>query len=195
MKITLLRILFYGLMPMGVFILIMAIRQLRKSFFGKILVEIPFTQREAEIDIVDSGDYGIWQKGKLLKRTLFNRFDLQFVNVATGHAISLHNSFFAPHVNGFDTGRIEWKRFHAPIGRYHLRLIEQSSHTVSRGILSVFMSNNPVDYSQYWLQVRESQPAIFLIIAIPMIILSLACIFGGLVLAINAKDVALYLGW
>jgi hypothetical protein len=194
MTVTILRILFYGLMPMGVFILIMAIRQLRKSFFGKILVEIPFTQREAEIDIV-SGDYGIWQKGKLLKRTLFNRFDLQLVNVATGHTISLHNSFFAPHVNGFDTGRIEWKRFKVPIGRYHLRLIEQSSHTVSRGILSAFMPDRPVDYSQYWLQVRESQPAYSMIIAIPMIILAVACIFGGLVLAINTKEVAMYLGW
>jgi hypothetical protein len=182
-------------MPMGVFILIMAIRQLRKSFFGKILLEIPITQREVEIDSVDSGDYGIWQKGKLLKRTLFNGFDLQLVNAATGQAVSLHNSFFAPHVNSLDTGRIEWKRFNAPVGRYHLRLIEQTSHAASRGILSIFMSNNPVDYSQYWLQVRESQPAIFLIIAIPMIILSLACIFGGLVLAINAKEVALYLGW
>jgi hypothetical protein len=195
MTITILRILFYGLMPMGVFILIMAIRQLRKSFFGKILVEIRFTQREAEIDIVDSGDYGIWQKGKLLKRTLFNRFDLQLVNTATGHVISLHNSFFAPHVNSLDTGRIEWKRFNAPIGRYHLRLIEQTSHSISRGIFSALMSNNPVDYSQYWLQVRESQPAYFMIIAIPMIILSVACIFGGLVLAINAKEVAMYLGW
>jgi hypothetical protein len=195
MTVIILRILFYSLMPMGVFILFMAIRQLRKSFFGKILVEIPFTQREAEIDIVDSGDYGIWQKGKLLKRTLFNRFDLQLVNAATGHAISLHSLFFAPHVNGFDTGRIEWKRFNAPIGRYHLHLIEHSSHTVSRGILSAFMSDRPVDYSQYWLQVRESQPAYFMIIAIPMIILSVACIFGGLVLAINAKEVAMYLGW
>ena len=195
MTITLLRILFYGLIPMGVFILIMAIRQLRKSFFGKILVEIPFTKREAEIDIVDSGDYGIWQKGKLLKRTLFNQFDLQLVNTATGHVISLHNSLFAPHVNGFGTGRIEWKRFNAPNGRYSLRLTEHSSHSVSRGIFSALMSNNPVDYSQYWLQVRESQSAFYMIIAIPMFILSIACIFGGLVLAINAKDVAIYLGW
>jgi len=194
MIITLLQILFYGLIPLGIFTLVMAIRLLRKSFFGKILTELPFTRQEAEFKITDGGSYGVWQKGKMLKRTLIDQFELQLVDIATGQAISLHNSFFAPHVNGFDTGRMEWKRFSAPSGRYKLHLTERASETVSWNILSALMPNNKPDYSQYWLQIRESQPVFIMVVAIPMILLSVTLIFGGLVLAINVHVVATYLG-
>jgi hypothetical protein len=194
MSLTLFRILFFCLVPLGIFILVKTIRMLKGIFFGKILVEIPFTQKEVAFEITMPGVYAVWQKGQLFRRTLVDKYTLELFKEPSGEQVSLPRSFFNLHVNGFDNARIEMNRFSAEAGHYSLILKEKSGASIFERLFDRLFPARPVDYTQYFIQVRQSRPIYHIIAAIPLFALTGFCIIGGFVAGFMAPNILTDMG-
>jgi hypothetical protein len=173
----------------GIYILIKTIRMLKGVFSGEVIAEIPFTQKEVTFDIVKPGIYAIWQKGQLFRKTPVDKFQLKLNKIPSRETVSLPRSFFSSHINGMDTGRTEMNRFSAESGSYRLTIVEGTSVSVFEKIALSFVPAKPVDYSQYFIQVRESRPVYYIIASIPLFTLSAFLIIGGVVGGFMAPDI------
>jgi hypothetical protein len=181
MSLTIFRIFFFFLVPVGIFVLVKTIHMLKVLFNGELIVEKPFADKEIYFDVKKAGVYAVWQKGRLFQRTPADKFALKLVREPSGEPVSISMSIFRLHLNSMDTVRMEMSRFSAEAGRYCLQIVEGLSVSwFERLILKIFTSK-PVDYSQYYLQVRESRPVYYIIAAIPLFILCGFCIIGGFV--------------
>lgn len=189
MSLILYRILFFCLVPIGIFILIKTIRMLKGVFSGELIAEIPFTQKECMLDIIRPGVYAIWQKGQLFRRTPVDKFQLKLTKVSSNENIALPKSFFSPYLNGMNTGRMEMNRFSADSGSYRLTIVEGTNISIFEKLAFSLFPAKPVDYSQYFIQVRESRPIYYMIASIPLFALSCFCIVVGLVRGLMAPDI------
>ncbi|WP_342331254.1 hypothetical protein [Pedobacter sp. FW305-3-2-15-E-R2A2] len=181
MIITLLRIVLFCLIPVGIFLLIKTIRMLKKTFNGKVMAEIPFTQKETTFNLPEKGVYAIWQKGQLFRKTPVDKFEMHLSRESDGESIALTTSLLRPNMNGFETGRMEMKRFYAESGNYKLILRESSENSSFEQVFSDLFPAKMVDYNKYFIQVRESGPAYQMFLAIPLFLLSGFMIIGGFV--------------
>lgn len=181
MIITLLRIVLFCLIPVGIFLLIKTIRMLKKTFNGKVMAEIPFTQKETTFNLPEKGVYAIWQKGQLFRKTPVDKFEMHLSRESDGESIALTTSLLRPNMNGFETGRMEMKRFYADSGNYKLILRESSENSSFEQVFSDLFPAKMVDYDKYFIQVRESGPAYQMFLAIPLFLLSGFMIIGGFV--------------
>jgi hypothetical protein len=181
MIITLLRIVSFCLIPVGIFLLIKTIRMLKKTFNGKVMAEIPFTQKETTFNLPEKGVYAIWQKGQLFRKTPVDKFEMHLSRESDGESIALTTSLLRPNMNGFETGRMEMKRFYAESGNYKLILRESSENSSFEQVFSDLFPAKMVDYNKYFIQVRESGPAYQMFLAIPLFLLSGFMIIGGFV--------------
>lgn len=181
MIITLMRIVLFCLIPAGIFLLIKTIRMLKKTFNGKVMAEIPFTQKETTFHLPEKGIYAIWQKGQLFRKTPVDKFEMQLSRESDGEGVVLNTSLLRPNMNGFETGRMEMKRFYAERGDYKLLFRESSESSSFEQVFSELFPGKMVDYDKYFIQVRESGPAYQMFLAIPMFLLSGFLIIGGFV--------------
>jgi hypothetical protein len=187
MSLILYRVLFFCLAPVGIYILVKTIRMLKGVFNGEVIAEIPFTQKEISFNIIRPGIYAIWQKGQLFRRTPVDKFQLKLTKAPSDEIVPLPKSFFSPYLNGIDTRRMEMNRFSADSGSYCLTVVEGSSVSVFERVALSLIPAKPVDYSQYFIQVRESRPVYYILAAIPLFTLSAFLIIGGLVAGFTAQ--------
>jgi hypothetical protein len=178
------RFFFFALIPLGVVVLIMAIRLVKKSFAGNVLLEIPYAQKTAIFNIMEAGVYSIWQKGQFFRKLPVDQFKPVITNKATGETISLFPSIFRPNSNNGVTVKMELFRFSAVPGTYTLELVEGSSISgLERAISRIFPAKK-ADLSQYYILVRESQPFYYVIAGIILMCLAGFMMIGGLVAGI-----------
>ena len=189
MKLILIRILFFCLIPIGIFILVKAIQLFRKTFNGKLIIEIPYLQNGGKFSVTKAGNFAIWQKGQMFKRTPVDKFKLHIVEQLTKEEIKLYFSILRPHTNNFSTGRMELYRFYAPIGNYQIEFREGSNVSKLESLVSSIIPVKSVDLAKYFIEIRESQSQLMTFLAIPMILLGMFGTIGGLVLGILADQI------
>jgi len=189
MNLTLIRILFFCLIPIGIFILIKAIQLLRKTFNGKVVLEIPYLQNGGQFSVTKAGYFSVWQKGQMFKRTPIDKFKLYIFEELTKEAIKLRFSLLRPQTNNFSTGRIELYRFYAPIGNYKIEFREGSNISKLESLVGNIIPLQSVDLSKYFIEIRESQSQIITFLAIPMLLLGFFGTVGGLVLGLLADQI------
>jgi hypothetical protein len=177
----------------GIFILVVAIRTIRGSFNGQLIAEIPFTQKQSNFNIPQPGIYAIWQRGPLLSKTLVGDFELELTAQASGSGVHLSTSWSAPHVNNFETGRIEWKRFDAQPGQYQLTLLERSANNALEKLLGRIIPLKKVKPEDYFFEIRKAQPVYKFLLVIPLFTLAVLLIFGGPALAMNGEAISSFL--
>ena len=180
------RILFFCLVPVGVFILVKGIKLILKSFNGAILLDLPFTQKSGVFSISEAGHFSVWHKGTLRRKAPLGKFRPRVYNQITQGEIQLNHSLMSPRVNGFSTGRMELFTFYAMAGNYILDLAEGSSVSGLQQLIGNIIPVKPIDLSQYFIQVRASQSQLLTLLAIPLILLGAAGIACGLVFGILA---------
>jgi hypothetical protein len=188
MQTTLFQIFFFCLIPVGVFILIRAIKLLKKTFNGEIILEIPYSRKISTFEITKPGVYAIWHKGQIFRKAPLNKFKPLIRNTITKEEIVLSPSFFRLNSNNGRTGRMELFRFSAPSGIFQLELMEGSSVTLFEQAISGLFPLKKVDIENYFIQVRESQPFYYILIGIPLVSLAGFLIIGGLVFGILADQ-------
>lgn len=186
MSITLIRILFFCLIPIGIFILIKGIQLIRKSFNGLLLLEISFLQQSGKFSIGKAGNFSIWQRAPLLKRTPVDQFKPHIINLQTNEEVAIFHSISGMQANNFSDGRMEMFTFSAPAGEFQLELRSGTSVTGLQSALTKLIPKGNLDLSKYFIQVRVSQPQIFAFLAIPIILIGAAGIIGGFVFGLLA---------
>jgi len=187
--LIILRILFFCLIPIGIVALITGIKLVRKSFYGNILFEIPYSQKIGQFSVLKAGTFSIWQKGQLFKRAPFDRFRPHIYNELTNEELQTSFSLFGLRSNGFSTGRTEIFTFYAPIGNYKIELKEGTSVPKIQVLISKILPFDPFDLTKYFIQIRETQPKIFVFLAIPIIFFGVFGIIGGFVLGLLADKI------
>lgn len=183
------QILFFGLIPVGIVILVFSIRLLHKNFSGNILIDLPYLQKTGHFVVTKPGNYAIWHKGTYWRRSPLDQFRPVITNESTGETANLIPSIFRPNSNNGRTARMELFRLTLPAGKYKIELTEGSS--ISR-LENAFIRRLPakmVDFDKYFIQVRESGSFIFVIIGIILCIVAGFCIIGGLVFGILAPQI------
>lgn len=193
MEPILFRILMFSMIPIGIFLLVKIIRMLKKTFNGKIIAEIPFQQKSGAFELSESGHYAIWQKGKLFRKTPIGDFKLQ-IQDESGTIIRLNPTWFSVHKNGWDTGRSELKKFTAAAGKFTLSILDQTDSNFLRKMLKDTLPVKPVDQNYYFIQIRESQPVYYFLIAIPLLTLSGFLMIIGLVAGLVGPQIAVDMG-
>ena len=189
MNVLLLRVLFFCLTPLGIFILIKGITLIRKAFNGKILLEVPYLENGGEFSITEAGNFSVWQKGELFKRTPVDKFKVRIFKAVTNEEIKLNTSLLSPRTNDFSTGRMELYRFFAPAGNYKIIFQQGSNVSGLESIIGSVLPIQPVNLSKYFIQIREAQPQINSLIAIPMILFGILGTVGGIILGVLAEQV------
>lgn len=188
MKTILYQVLFFGLIPVGVYVLIKAIKMMRRTFSGSIILEIPYSLKSSDFEISRTGVYSIWHKGHIFRKAPLDQYKPVIRNTLTNEEIMLIPSIFRANTNNGFTARMELFRFSAPAGRYNMVLAEGSSISMfDRGITRLFPLKM-VDYENYYIQVRESQPFYYMMIGILLLIIAGFFIIGGLVFGILADQ-------
>ena len=177
------RFIFFALIPIGVIVLILAIRLVKKSFAGNVISEVPYAQKVSFFRIKESGVYSIWQKGQYFRKLPVDQFRPVVYN-EMGDGISLSPSLFRPNSNDGITFKMELFRFTAGPGMYRMELTEGSSISGVERFISRIFPAKKADLSKYYILVRESQPFFFVIIGILLLCLSGFMMIGGLVFGI-----------
>lgn len=189
MNLLLLKILFFCLIPIGIFILVKAIQILSKTFNGKVLLEIPYLQGSGNFCVTKAGNFSVWQKGQMFKKTPIDKFRLHIYEKSIKEEIKLNPSFLRPQTNNFSTGRMEVFRFYAPIGNYEIEFGEGSNVSKLESLIGNIIPLESADLSKYFIEIRESQPQIITFLAIPMILIGIFGAVGGLVLGLLADQI------
>jgi hypothetical protein len=166
---------------------------LKKTFNGKLIAEIPFAQKQTHFQLTDPGYFAIWQKGQLFRKNPIADFTLQILD-EKGTIIKLNPTWFNVQKNGWDTGRNELKKFSVIAGNYILQILNEPSGNRLQNILSNALPIKPVDEDQYFIEIRESQPVYYLLIAVPLLILCGGMIMFGLVASIVGSRMITDLG-
>ncbi|MCI0474543.1 MAG: hypothetical protein L0Y76_13275 [Ignavibacteria bacterium] len=183
------QVLFFCLIPIGIIILIFSIRSVKKTFSGKIIVEIPYSQKSSEFTLAGPGNYSVWHKGTFFRKAPLDEFKPEILSKSTGLKIRLYPSLFRPNSNNGRTARMELYRFSAPEGKYVLELNPGSSISGTENSIIDLIPAKMVDYDKYFIQIRESQPLIHLLMGIVLIALAGICMIGGLVFGILAGQI------
>lgn len=178
MNLILARILCFSMVPVGIFILVKTIRFLKPTFNGKVLAEISFSTKSIDFIIEKRGLYAIWLKGKLFTRTPIAQFRPEVYNTVTQLPISLHASLMGARMNNGSTGRMQYKTFSADAGTYRLEIKEGSGAGPIDQVIAGLLPKTKIDPNKFSLQIRESQPSYYALLAIPLFILSGWCIIG-----------------
>ena len=181
MTILYYKILLFCLTPLGLLLLIIAIRILWRATNGKILLTLPFNDRLGTFTVNQAGVYSIWHKGAILKKTPAGNFKPHIRNLATNEIIKTKVSIMSPRSNDFSTGRMELFTFNAPAGEYELSLTKGSSVSSFQKAIAKVIPLKDIDLDQYFIQIRQSQSQILTMLSIPLLLLGMAGMVCGLV--------------
>ena len=184
-NLTLLRIIIFCLIPVGAFLLYKSIMLVRKSFSGKVLLELPFIQKSAIFEITESGVYSIWQKGQYFRKLPVDKFKPVIYNEETRERISLFPSIFRPNSNDGKTVKIELFRFSATPGKYSIDLARVQ---VLQNLKRFFLLSSRQKKQTLINIISWSGKASHFIISlfgIPLIAISGILMIGGLVFGIR----------
>lgn len=187
MKILLVRIFLFCLVPAGGFVLYKAIKMVRKTFFGDTLVTLPFSEKSAVFEVSKSGVYAIWQEGQYFKKMPLDIFRPVIVNTSENRNVKIIPSLFRPNSNDGNMVKMEIFRFRADPGIYRIDLAEGVSISKIEQFISSLVPAKKADLNQYWILVKESQPFYLAGIAIMLMVLSVLLIIGGLLTGIMIK--------
>jgi hypothetical protein len=176
--------LLFGLIPVGIVVLIFSIKLVKKTYSGNVILEIPYAQKSAEFILDKPGNYSIWHKGQFFRKVPLDEFKPEIIDLSTGLKVKLSSRFFRPNANNGRNASMEIFRFSAPPGKYIMEMKEGSSISRVEQRLIGTIPAEMVDYDKYFIQVKESQPLFLSLSGIVCIVLGGLCITGGLVFGI-----------
>lgn len=183
------QIFFFSLIPLGIIVLLLSLKFVQKAFSGRIILEIPYSQKAAEFTLNEPGTYAVWHKGQYFRRAPLDEFKPEIIDRSTGLGLKLSSFILRPNTNNGATARMEIARFSASPGKYVLQLSEGSTVSGVEQSLIRLLNVKMVDYDKYFIQIRESRPVSSVLIGILLLAFSGLCIFGGLVAGILSDQI------
>lgn len=189
MSTIVIKILFFGLVPIGIVLLFFSIKSLKNLFYGTLVLELPYLLKTATFKISKAGKYAIWHKAKMFRKVSLTKFKPVIKNIETSESVVIYRSIFRPHINGFDKSRLLLFNFSLKEGNFQIDLAEGSSVSKFEEFLSKVLPVKEVDLSQYSIQVRKRQPFYITIGAILLTVAAAGFIIGGFVIGLLTEQI------
>mgnify|MGYP003678076486 FL=1 len=79
--------------------------------------------------------------------------------------------------------------FKAEAGHYELKLVPGSSTSRFQAMIGAALPLVGIDLNHYSIEIQKSQAQVFTILAIPLLLLGIAGIIGGLVIGLLAEKI------
>ena len=181
--------LFLLLIPLGLIILIISIKNTIRFANAQMLYEMSCAEGEGVFRLDDSGKFSIWLSGNQLVKSPIGEFGIEIINQKTRKNIPLTASVFRTRVSAFKTARVELYYFEAEAGTYTISMNDDVDirDKVSSLLVNAIIKT-PANYSLFSIQVREYFSTISLFLSIWGIILSSFMVVGGIVLTLTLKQ-------
>ncbi|MGO2279549.1 MULTISPECIES: hypothetical protein [unclassified Psychrobacter] len=189
MSILSIRILLFILILIGIFVVFKAIKLFKNAFNGVKLLTLPYNDNLGLFTVTKSGVYAIWHKGPLFKKTPLPQFRPHIRNTATDKEVKLNHSILSPRSSNFQTGKVELFTFKAEVGHYELTLVPGSITSRFQVMIGGAIPLADIDLSHYSIEIQKSQAQILTILSIPLLLLGITSIIGGLVIRLLAEKV------
>ena len=188
-KLKKMQILLFSLIPVGILLLVISVKSVRKTFSGDTILELPYTTKIAEFLIKKPGYYAVWHKGQFFRRAPLDEFRPVITNKFTGEAVNLSPSLFRPNTNNGVTAKMELFRFRALEGKYVITLEEGASISTPEQKLIELIPARKADPDQYYILIRESQSRLAAFAGVILIAISGLLIIGGFVTGLLADQI------
>ena len=176
------RNLCFLLIPMGIALLIFSIRNIIRFAKAELFFEMPCLEEEGRVHL-PQGKYGIWLSGKKFTKSPLGKIGFRLVEEETGNRVNLAPNLMRTSVSGFREARVELYSFYVEEGNYTLSLDGESS---VRDRLEASIENllfkQPVDLSNFTVQIRKGNSIAMFFLAILGINLAAWMILGGIML-------------
>lgn len=177
------RNLCFLLIPMGIALLIVSIRNIIRFAKAELFFEMPCLEEEGSVHL-PQGKYGIWLSGRRFKKTPIGNIGFQLSRAETGEKLYLSPSLMHMSVTSFDKGRMEL---------YHFQVEEEGNYTLSldgessvRDRLEASIGNllfkKPVDLSSFTVQIRKGKSLAMFFLSVFGINIAVWMILGGIML-------------
>ncbi|HEY4534126.1 MAG TPA: hypothetical protein VIG61_08235 [Fusobacterium sp.] len=177
--------LFFLLIPAGLSLLIISIKQIFRFVNTKKIYEMPCNQGEGTFTIISKGEYGLWISGKNFTRTPIGKISFNLVNQQTGKSVPLTINLLRTSISGFKTRRVELYIFRVEEGNYVISLNDRASIRDKVGtIIANAIFRKPVDYSMFFVQIREHISMYILVLCVFGIIFGSVMTISGIILPI-----------
>ncbi len=187
--VLLARLAFIALIPLGIFLLIKAIKILRASFFGDVIAEAKLAQKLVALAIPEEGLYAIWLRGSKSQVLSAEGFRPVIRENATQRYVPLDSTIGRVHASDSNGFRMKLFTFPASPGNYTLDTGELPKVPTISGALTRFFTGRPIDPAEFVAQVRKTEPAIYGIFGILLCIVSGFLIIGGIIFTTLADKI------
>ena len=174
---------------MGIAILIVSIRNIIRFAKAELFFEMSCLEEQGRVHL-PQGKYGIWLSGKKFTKSPLGKIGFRLVEEATGNRVNLAPNLMRTSVSGFREARVELYSFYVEEGNYTLSLDGESS---VRDRLEASIENllfkQPVDLSNFTVQIRKGNSIAMFFLAILGINLAAWMILGGVMLPFILAEV------
>ncbi|WP_460936540.1 hypothetical protein [Spirosoma humi] len=159
-----------GLFALGLWLLILGIKQIQKAVGAPVLLKLPLTQISGQFVLTHAGEYAIWQSGRTIQRVPVKMPTPVISALQTGKPVRVQSSFSGMWVNDGWEGRIQLFTFRAQAGTYQLG----------------WPTNAAMPHTQtpIFLEIRERRSGSVLVWGILLVLIAAACLISGLVFSI-----------
>jgi len=176
------RNLCFLLIPMGIALLIVSIRNIIRFAKAELFFEMPCLEEEGRVHL-PQGKYGIWLSGKKFTKSPLGKIGFRLVEEETGQSVNLFPSLMRPTVSGFKMARMELYSFQVEEGNYILSINgEGSVRDRIEASIENLLVKKPVDLSSFTVQIRKGKSIAMFFLAILGINLAVWMILGGIML-------------
>ena len=172
--------LFYLLIPLGLCLFYLGIKNTIRFGRAKMLYEMPYVNKEGTFTLERAGTYGLWLSGKMFTKAPIGEFGFNLVDEKTGRTIPLFLSIMRARVNGITHSRMEFT-FDASPGTYRLSVTEDPFvlDAVMKKVGDKVIKDD-IDYNQFTIQIYTHTSFVLRFISIWMIALGLIiAVLGG----------------
>jgi len=187
--VLLARLAFIALIPLGIFLLIKAIKLIRASFFGDIIAEAKLVQQLVALAIPEEGLYSIWLRGSKSQVLSVEGFRPTIWENTTRLLVPLAATIGRMQASDSDGFRTKVFSFSASAGSYTLDVSELPTVPTVSGAVARFFTGKPIDPATLVVQVRKTKPTFYGVFGILLCIVSGFLLIGGIVFAIVIGEI------
>ena len=183
------RNLCFLLIPMGIALLIVSIRNIIRFAKAELFFEMHCLEEEGRVHL-PQGKYGIWLSGKKFTKSPLGKIGFQLVEEETGNRVNLAPNLMRTSVSGFREARVELFTFYVEEGNYILSINgEGSVRERIEASIGNLLIKKPVDLSNFTVQIRKGNSIAMFFLAILGINLAAWMILGGVMLPFILAEV------
>ena len=176
-----LKYLLFLLVPVGIYLMVIGIKNVSGFAKAKMIYEIPVSSIDGSFTLEDGGKYDIWLCGKKYSVSPMYNLDIKLKNNATGKFVILYPDFFRTTASSFKDVRVKLYTFSVESGSYNISLTDSVEEREN------IINNRVIDYKKFSIQIRENVKGLTIFVGSLCIIFGFMAIDVGLIFPLLYK--------